>query len=193
MREARDRQLRGTVPEKTSLRYSFCRIPRPKPGAPLRLEFRADRAATAFAPNDGGTYGAFARGFRHGGPRGRFRSPPGCAPHAFRCRVSAKAHAFRHGVSSKMPRGAPRYRRTLPFRPAFRAGLVGKPYRLRSLREGARARASRHHLDTTTAPAGTVMLHFMGGEAIRLEVECLEALMKDLDEVMPVSLGAGGA
>ncbi len=47
--------------------------------------------------------------------------------------------------------------------------------------------------DTTTAPAGTVMLHFMGGEAIRLEVECLEALMKDLDEVMPVSLGAGGA
>jgi len=47
--------------------------------------------------------------------------------------------------------------------------------------------------DDTTAPAGTVMLHFMGGEVIRLEVECLEALMKDLDEVMPAALGAGGA
>jgi Protein of unknown function (DUF2948) len=44
--------------------------------------------------------------------------------------------------------------------------------------------------EPTTAPAGTVMLHFIGGEAIRLEVECLEALMKDLDEVTPVPLGA---
>ena len=45
--------------------------------------------------------------------------------------------------------------------------------------------------EPTTAPAGTVMLHFIGGEAIRLEVECLEALMKDLDEMIPIPLGLG--
>ena len=44
--------------------------------------------------------------------------------------------------------------------------------------------------EPTASPAGSVMLHFLGGETIRLEVECLEALMKDLDEVMPVALGA---
>ena len=46
--------------------------------------------------------------------------------------------------------------------------------------------------ETTESPAGIVMLHFMGGEVIRLEVECLEALMKDLDEMTPVAAGAGG-
>jgi hypothetical protein len=42
------------------------------------------------------------------------------------------------------------------------------------------------------APAGTVMLHFHGGEAIRLEVECLEALMKDLDEMAAEPAEAAG-
>src|SRR4029077_21021050 len=78
------------------------RYPGRKPGAPLRRDFRADGAAIAFAPTDGGTHGASARGLRHRGPRGHFRSPPGRPPYTFRCRVSAKAHAFRHGVSSKM-------------------------------------------------------------------------------------------
>jgi Protein of unknown function (DUF2948) len=32
----------------------------------------------------------------------------------------------------------------------------------------------------TSAPAGIVMLHFAGGGAIRLEVECIEAAMTDL-------------
>jgi len=41
-------------------------------------------------------------------------------------------------------------------------------------------------------PAGVIMLHFLGGETIRLEVECLECLMKDLDEMTPVAVGAGG-
>ncbi|SDR60526.1 Protein of unknown function [Rhizobiales bacterium GAS191] len=45
--------------------------------------------------------------------------------------------------------------------------------------------------EPTTAPAGIVMLHFLGGEAISLEVECLEALMKDLDEMIPIPLGLG--
>ena len=31
-----------------------------------------------------------------------------------------------------------------------------------------------------SAPAGVVMLHFAGGGAIRLEVECIEAAMTDL-------------
>ena len=43
--------------------------------------------------------------------------------------------------------------------------------------------------EPTTSPAGIVMLHFLGGEVIRLEVECLEALMKDLDEMTPVAAG----
>jgi hypothetical protein len=45
--------------------------------------------------------------------------------------------------------------------------------------------------EETTAPAGIVMLHFLDGKAIRLEVECLEALMKDLDEMIPIPLGLG--
>jgi hypothetical protein len=45
--------------------------------------------------------------------------------------------------------------------------------------------------EPTNPPAGTVMLHFQGGEAIRLEVECLETLMKDLDEMAPAASGGG--
>ncbi|MFI5016099.1 MAG: DUF2948 family protein [Hyphomicrobiales bacterium] len=45
--------------------------------------------------------------------------------------------------------------------------------------------------EPTTPPAGIVMLHFLGGEAIRLEVECLEALMKDLDEMTTAAAGLG--
>lgn len=37
----------------------------------------------------------------------------------------------------------------------------------------------------TDAPAGAVTLHFEGGAAIRLDVECLEAAMKDLGPVWP--------
>jgi hypothetical protein len=44
--------------------------------------------------------------------------------------------------------------------------------------------------EPTERPAGIVMLHFLGGETIRLEVECLECLMKDLDEMTPVPAGA---
>jgi hypothetical protein len=44
--------------------------------------------------------------------------------------------------------------------------------------------------EPTVPPAGIVMLHFLGGEVIRLEVECLEALMKDLDEMTPVAAGS---
>jgi hypothetical protein len=44
--------------------------------------------------------------------------------------------------------------------------------------------------EPTVQPAGIVMLHFLGGEVIRLEVECLEALMKDLDEMTPVAAGS---
>jgi Protein of unknown function (DUF2948) len=43
--------------------------------------------------------------------------------------------------------------------------------------------------EPTNSPAGTVMLHFLGGEVIRLEVECLETLMKDLDEMAPAASG----
>ena len=45
--------------------------------------------------------------------------------------------------------------------------------------------------EATNAPAGIVMLHFLGGKAIRLEVEYLEALMKDLDEMIEIPLGLG--
>lgn len=53
----------------------------------------------------------------------------------------------------------------------------------------------------TSAPAGEVLLTFAGGRMIRLEVECLEAEMRDLGEAWPVSdctrhrldeAGAGG-
>jgi hypothetical protein len=44
--------------------------------------------------------------------------------------------------------------------------------------------------EPTESPGGTVMLHFTGGQAIKLEVECLEALMKDLDEMTQVALSA---
>jgi DUF2948 family protein len=46
--------------------------------------------------------------------------------------------------------------------------------------------------EPTATPAGNITLHFLGGKAIRLEVECLEALMKDLDEMTPVAVGLGG-
>jgi len=45
--------------------------------------------------------------------------------------------------------------------------------------------------EPTAVPAGLVMLHFLGGEVIRLEVECLEAAMKDIDEMIPIPLGLG--
>jgi hypothetical protein len=37
--------------------------------------------------------------------------------------------------------------------------------------------------ETTASPAGTVTLRFADGAAVRLEVECLEAAMKDLGPV----------
>ncbi len=37
----------------------------------------------------------------------------------------------------------------------------------------------------TEAPSGVATLHFEGGATARLEVECLEAAMKDLDEPKP--------
>jgi hypothetical protein len=39
----------------------------------------------------------------------------------------------------------------------------------------------------TDPPAGAVTLHFEGGSAIRLEVECLEAAMKDLGPTWPAA------
>ncbi len=36
---------------------------------------------------------------------------------------------------------------------------------------------------STTFPAGEVTLHFAGGGAVRLEVECIEAELRDLDAV----------
>ena len=39
----------------------------------------------------------------------------------------------------------------------------------------------------TTAPAGEVLLTFAGGRAIKLDVECLEAEMRDLTACWPVS------
>lgn len=41
--------------------------------------------------------------------------------------------------------------------------------------------------EPTAAPAGQVLLTFAGGKRIRLEVECLEAEMRDLGPSWPVS------
>jgi hypothetical protein len=73
-----------------------------------------------------------------------------------------------------------------------RRRLTGCHFRARALGEDARLRPEPQDevlnllavtFEPAEAPSGAAILHFAGGGCIRLEVECVEALMKDLGPI----------
>ena len=70
----------------------------------------------------------------------------------------------------------------------FERVLACKCRGLDQLNKEARLNLLAIAFDDSSAPAGTVILTFSGGGAIRLEVECLEAELADLGEVSTATI-----
>jgi hypothetical protein len=64
---------------------------------------------------------------------------------------------------------------------------------LREQPQGAELNLLAAHFVETDAPAGLVTLTFSGGAAVRLEVECLEAELRDIGPRAPVDDSPGHA